>query len=195
VRRSNHRPLVLPVTTMSVDDLVALNDSGGSVAVVILPERVLLDRCLESLRLQQDALVAEKTLVAEQSGDNWHDGAFNATDAAARMVSSQADGVRKMSGLPVVASPDDDEKRVTAGSLVTFVQGSETFEILLVGNVGLYRDDTGLSLCSVGSPLSRVLLGLRVGDVSSFRGQSVRVTGLKQSRLGALVEANLALYA
>ena len=183
------------MTVLSVDDFLVARRATVDFSAILTSEVSLLAKCLESLHVQQRALISDKALVAEQSGDNWHDGAFNATDSAARTVSAQAEHLHKLLKLPRLTPPDPREPRVTVGSLVTFTQGSQVSKLLLVGSVNIYVDDLGHNLCSVGSPISQALIGLISGDTSSFRGEVLRIIQVDQGSLKTLLDHNLAAMA
>ncbi len=183
------------MAVLTVDDFLAARRATADFSTILTSEVPLLGKCLESLHVQQRALIDDKTLVAEQSGDNWHDGAFNATDSAARSLSAQAEHLHKLLKLPRSMPPDPHESRVTVGSLVTFTYGREVSELLLVGSVNIYVADLGYTLCSVGSPVSQALIGLVSGDTSSFRGEVLRIIQVDQEILKTLLDHNLAAMA
>jgi len=66
----------------------------------------LIDARLKSLKTAQREVIDEKRRVAEQSGNNWHDGAFNATDNAAKVISDQASTFFRARGGNLVALPE-----------------------------------------------------------------------------------------
>jgi transcription elongation GreA/GreB family factor len=152
--------------------------------LVLDVELLLVERRLRQLEADQRGIVEEKMEAAEQSGDNWHDGAFRATDDAAKVISDQARVLFNARSALAVGLPADDEDRVTFGSTVTVDQDGAVFTIQIVG-VPTLHPDTDSEACSVESPLARAVIGRRVGEKCSFelggRQRDLTVLALDQA--------------
>jgi transcription elongation GreA/GreB family factor len=127
-------------------------------------EAALIDSRFEELKQQQQRIVDQKREVAEQSGDNWHDGAFNATDNAAKIVSNQALALIKMREGLLVREPDSELLVVSLGSAVTVELAGTQFVLILVGHSSLFTESSAHEFCSIASPIARALIGKSVGD-------------------------------
>ena len=85
-------------------------DSPDSFVLEI--ECPLIDAKMGRLEVAQREVIEEKRRVAEQSGDNWHDGAFNATDNAAKVITDQATTLFRARNGNLVEAP---RRRVSIG--------------------------------------------------------------------------------
>lgn len=139
-------------------------DGDEFAQVILRDERALILRHLDRLQEIQEGIVREKAEVAEQSGDNWHDGAFRATDIAASVVSSQASQLFGALRATAVELPDPSEERVTLGSCVEIRQRNLTYKVMIVGMANLYEASDDFEICSVKAPVARALLGRRPND-------------------------------
>lgn len=131
---------------------------------ILVTERYLIDNRLNDLAEAQKKIVQEKKDVAEQSGDNWHDGAFIATDNAANAVQSQAAAMFKARMSTVVQLPAETEQRVTIGSTVTVKQSGLPYKLMIVGMASLYHLNNDIEVCSVLAPLARAIIGTQCGE-------------------------------
>lgn len=135
------------------------------VAGGILPNEIdLILNKLAFLEAEFQNLIDVKKATAEQSGDNWHDGAFRATDEAALNVTQRAGELRRLLKLPVVEYPEQAQTTASLGSLVRVRQGSVEFDVRICGTPSLYDEDDGIEFCSLESPLGQALIGRAAGD-------------------------------
>lgn len=148
--------------------------AAGEIDQAILErEHQLIDERLVTLQGLFQRLIAEKVVVAGQSGDDWHDGAFRATDAEAGNLAKQQDMLIRAQALPVVASPTPEMTSVSLGSRA-FIEQDGKFQYM-VDIVGLsilhnYADDTDeLELASLSSPLGKALIGTEAGVTKTAR--------------------------
>lgn len=124
-------------------------------------------------------------------GDDWHDGAFRATDSEARVVSERMEAVAQFLGAVVVDYPDESEERATLGSRVTIKNGTVVYPVDIIGFRSGYPDDVVdpvteevVSAVTVDSPIGKVLLGESVGASVTYsqgsRKSSVEIVSIDQ---------------
>ncbi len=112
-----------------------------------------------------DHLIEEKRQVS--GGDDWHDGAFRATDNEAAQVASQQKLFHKALNWQVVEMPGSELQVATIGSRVTIRQNkSFTYMLDLVGLSLIHEhgDDDELVVSSLSSPLGKIVMGKAVGS-------------------------------
>jgi len=151
---------------------------------VLLPhEGRLVDNAVATQRGIYNRLIEAKIDVT--GGDDWHDGAFRATDNDAKIVSQQMSSIAPYIGAPIVGYPDISEARATIGSRIVVSQGEYTYPIDIVGFRSGYPSDVKAEEfddevvgMSPDSPLARVLLGNVVGFSTDFEagGRSMKVS-------------------
>ncbi len=167
--------LVIPNSEYLTEYLsgAAFSDIG-----VLLPhERAAVDLAIAKQRNAYEEIIEEK--VAVSGGDDWHDGAFTATDNQAKIVGDRMSAIRPFESAPTVNYPDKSELRVTLGSRVIVDQSGYKFPVDLVGfreghpedlQVEGYED--AVTPMSPQSPLARSIIGLTLGQERSYeRGQ------------------------
>jgi len=142
-------------------------------------------------RFQQ--LVAEKTIVAEQSGDNWHDGAFRATDSEANSLAQLVTSLNRALAFPRVGYPDESQERVTLGSRVELRNAnSRPYLLDIVGVSVIYdRATKEQEVASLESPIAKAVVGKCVGDIALMQrnnrqGVEVAILSLDQTALRAM---------
>ncbi len=161
-----------------------------------LPGRVLLphesravEAAVEKQREAFEKVIEQKVEVT--GGDDWHDGAFRATDNEAKIIGQQMSAIGPYIGATIIGYPKQEETRVTLGSRVTINQDGYSFPIDIVGFRAGYPTDvlndefedevTGMS---PDSPLARLILGNEVGFEGTFtndhRELSVKIEGINQ---------------
>lgn len=135
----------------------------GKISNAILESEVkIIESRLAKIQKAFMHLVDEKVKVS--GGDDWHDGAFRATDAAAIHLSDQKRPLlTAMEDWPRVAMPEPTSDVVSIGSRVGIRQNdSATYSVDLVGLVVLHDyDNDDLAVTSINSPLGTALIGHR----------------------------------
>ena len=167
---------------------------AGEVPGGLLPiDELLIEERFAEYEEQFRKLVEEKTIVAEQSGDNWHDGAFRATDSDANNLAQMVTRLNEALGLPRVEYPLPDEDRVTLGSRVELKNvASRPYILDIVGVSGVYqRGENEPEVTSLVSPVAKAVAGKRVGEVALMhRGDrsvvEISILSLDQSALQGL---------
>lgn len=163
------------------------------------PEYVLLPYekdAVAAARLKHEEefqrIIEEKISVT--GGDDWHDGAFRATDNEAKIVSSRVAALAPLLGATVVSYPHENETRVTLGSRVFVRQRGLSFPVDIVGYRGGYPDgviepSTNEEMVAVSpdSPLGKALMGHRTGEEIIYQNGSSKfsatIEGLSQNAL------------
>lgn len=167
-------------------------EPGSNQSFILGSEAALIDLRLAELVEEQQAIIDEKREIASQSGDNWHDGAFNATDNAAKVISDQASKLIKAREGLVVEEPTVDDQLVTLGSTVTVSQGRDQYELVIVGLSSLFESDHDHEYCSLASPIAQALIGNQVGatvtvDVGA-REQILTICNINQTKIQQLID-------
>lgn len=169
------------------EEFLSRFDRNAEQGYILATEKRLIDKRLSDLAEDQKKIIQEKKDVAEQSGDNWHDGAFIATDNAASAVQSQAAAMFKARTSIVVQIPQSSELRVTIGSTVTIRQGGAQYKMMIIGMASLYRQDNDIEVCSILAPLAKALVGARAGEsaVVTLNGQEqvVEIIDINQTQI------------
>lgn len=162
--------------------------TGGTYLDMVLsgqaPEYVLLPHEQVAVHGEYERKVASFQKIVEAKisvtgGDDWHDGAFRATDNEARILTESMATIAPFLGATVVGYPDTNERRVALGSRVTVRQGRAAFPIDVVGFRIAYPDNiiddvTGEEVMAVSpdSPIGAAILGRQVGDEISYNNGS-----------------------
>lgn len=109
-------------------------------------------------------------------GDDWHDGAFRATDNEAKIATERNAVIAPYLGSLVVEYPDVTEERVSLGSRATLLQNGYEFPVDLVGFRNGYPDGVvdeltkeEVTAISLDSPLGKVIVGKVVGAEISYK--------------------------
>lgn len=172
-------------------DFLERFEPGSNQTFILGSEATLIDMRLAKLAEEQQAIIDEKREIASQSGDNWHDGAFNATDNAAKVISDQASKLIKAREGLVVEAPTIEDPLVTLGSTVTVQQGHDQYDLVIVGLSSLFEDDTEHEYCSLASPIAQALIGSPVGATVTVnlgaRQQILTISGINQTKIQSLV--------
>jgi transcription elongation GreA/GreB family factor len=155
---------------------------------VILPQEVdLIEKRLADLSASQQRIIQEKKAVT--GGDDWHDGAFRATDNEAKILSEQASKLGAYLRSTVIEYPDENETRATLGSRVKVSQSGDVYDVDIVGVPSLHKTDPDedIATCSIESPLAKSIIGKQVGHTAVFnvgtRRQQVDVIAVDQSAM------------
>jgi transcription elongation GreA/GreB family factor len=164
-----------------------------------VPEKVLLPHELAAVQEAYDKRIQDFGKVIQEKisvtgGDDWHDGAFRATDAQANILSESVSAMAPYLEAQVVDYPAADEPRVTLGSRVVVKQNGFAFPVDVIGYRAAYPSEVvdpvsgeEVTGTSVESPLGRAIMGKLLGDETSYqngeRTMRVVVTGLSQTAI------------
>lgn len=159
-------------------------------------EGPLIDAKMGLLEVAQREVIEEKRRVAEQSGDNWHDGAFNATDNAAKVITDQATTLFRARNGILVEVPEVGSDLVSLGSVVRVRQNGAEYLMGIVGLALLFQSTDDLEFCSIKSPMALALLRHKAGDqvVARIGGreQKIEILAVEQTMLSGIIEKQLA---
>ncbi len=153
----------------------------------ILPqEKDLITKRLRDLGIAQQEIIDQKVSVT--GGDDWHDGAFRATDHEAQIVSQQAARLGTYLRSVVVDFPEPGEPRATLGSRVTLDQAGDVYKVEIVGVPLLHEADESAEEvlpCSLESPVARSIIGKQAGHTALLQvaGRTNRVEVLAVDQL------------
>lgn len=161
-----------------------LTNRANAPQYVLLPhEQAGVDKA------HQDKLTAFGKIIEEKinvtGGDDWHDGAFRATDNEAKIISKSMAAISPYLGAVVVSYPEASEARATLGSRATITQNGFTFPVDIVGFRTAYPADVidpdsqeEVTAVSPESPLGQALIGRVKGDEASYMNgdRSLKVT-------------------
>ncbi len=161
--------------------------SGKIQNAILEIELALIDARLRTIQHAFAHLIDEKIKVT--GGDDWHDGAFRATDAAANHLSEQQRPlVLAKTEWPQVEMPEASSAIASIGSRVEIIQNDRfSYVVDLVGMVVLhdYGNDDDLMVTSINSPLGKALVGQNTGtDFSTVLGEhthQLRILGTSPS--------------
>lgn len=137
---------------------------------VILPQEVaLVEKKLAYLAGEQARIIQEKVEVT--GGDDWHDGAFRATDNEAKIVVEQAGKLGEYLRSTIIEYPEPSETRVTLGSRVTLNQDGDVFDVEIVGVPLLHEPDDfdEVLACSIESPMAKGIIGKEIGYIALLK--------------------------
>lgn len=151
---------------------------------VLLPhEGAYVDAAVDQQRRIFDKIIEAKIEVT--GGDDWHDGAFRATDNEAKIVSQQMSAISPYIGAPIVGYPNESEKRATLGSRLVVSQNGFVYPVDIIGFRAGYPEgvtepgyDDEVVGMSPESPLAKTLLGQCVGFEAQIEmaGRPMKVT-------------------
>ena len=158
-------------------------------------ESPLIDVKLSHLESAQREVIEEKRRVAEQSGDNWHDGAFNATDNAAKVISDQASTLFRARNGNLVEAPSAGTESISLGSVVRIRQHGAEYQMGIVGLALLFQPTADLEFCSINSPMAQALLRHKVGDTVvariGGREQKLEILAVDQTQMDGIIKQQL----
>lgn len=169
-----------------------LGDNPPTEKVLLPHESALVDEAYRNRMVEFDQVVQDKISVT--GGDDWHDGAFRATDALANILSESAAAIMPFLRAQVVDYPSSDETRVTLGSRVTVEQKGVRFPLDIVGYRTAYprevidpASDEEVTATNIESPLGRAVMGHMVGETVSYlsgdKELSAKLVGLSQTAI------------
>lgn len=162
------------------------NGTVNNALVGVEPE--LLVQRLAEAETEFRAIIDEKKAVS--GGDDWHDGAFRATDNAALTVVERVESLRQAEQWPVVEIPSVDFGRITLGSRALIGMGVTSFPVEVVGlrilhqTRGVY-DDQGIEVVTLDSDLGKHIFGRKEGEefeaTLAGRKRSIKVISVAPS--------------
>ena len=160
-----------------------LAGSSDSVGKVLLPhESEAVEKAVEKQRNAYNEVIEQKKSVS--GGDDWHDGAFVATDNEAKIIGQQMSAISPYIGAVVVDYPDTEETRASIGSRVLVNQDGYSFPVDVVGFKPGYPEgvtseefEDEVTGISPDSPLAGSILGKKVGFEGAFHnaGSDIKV--------------------
>lgn len=127
-------------------------------------EADLLDGEIDAVEKAFEDVIVQKVEVASQSGDDWHDGAFRATDAVSDQLAQKMARLQEAKDWPVVEMPGKLQTLITLGSRALVQMGRAKFYVDMVGlsllhqNRAPYEDDE-VSMATLNSSLGSALVG------------------------------------
>lgn len=156
---------------------LAMSAEKTSPPYVLLPhEQIAVDTAHQAGIDAFGGIIKDKVSVS--GGDDWHDGAFRATDSAANIVSRTLSSIAPFKEAALVEYPDSDEERVTLGSRVSLTQNGFTELVDVVGfrkgypkNVIDPNTNDEVSGISPESPMGYALLGKIAGSEVAYQGE------------------------
>lgn len=180
----------------NVEYLEAYLDAKQNVpdAVLLPHEGAAVDRAVAKQKKAYDEIVKQKIEVT--GGDDWHDGAFRATDNEAKIVSQRMSAIAPFLGAAVVEYPDLSETRATLGSRLTIVQNDFSYPADIVGfRIGYPEDtldeETGDEVVAMSpeSPLAQAVIGMSEGEdtVFSNAGREMSITVARIDQLAVRI--------
>lgn len=170
---------------------LTLNSTERTPDCVLLPhEQAEVDKAYQEQVDAFDHIIKEKVSVT--GGDDWHDGAFRATDNEAKIVAEKTAALAPFLGAVVVSYPEATEKRVSLGSRAMITQNGYSFPVDVVGfrkayptNVIDPESQEEVIGVSPESPLGRAILGKIVGQETTYmngeRRMKVAIDRLSQT--------------
>ena len=160
-----------------------LADSVNTVGKALLPhESNAVEKAVEKQRNAYNEVIEQKKSVS--GGDDWHDGAFVATDNEAKIIGQQMSAISPYIGAVVVDYPDTEETRASIGSRILVNQGGYSFPVDVVGFRSGYPEgvtseefEDEVMGISPDSPLAGAILGKTVGFEGTFHnaGSDIQV--------------------
>ena len=163
-----------------------------SYIVVLLPhEKNLVDSAVSEQRKAYEEVIDEKVKVT--GGDDWHDGAFRATDNQAKIIAQRMSAIRPFIEAPVFDYPDSETAEISLGSRVVIQQSGYDFTVDIVGfreghpsNLYIDGQDDDIMAISPGSPLARAIIGRLEGDEVKYdtNGREIHAKLLQIDQLG-----------
>lgn len=167
--------MTLPEMTNKVFLKGAIDGKRKALGPVLLPhERAFVEQMERDNVAKYERIVKDKISVT--GGDDWHDGAFRATDNEANRLAERQEVIVPYMTAQVVSYPEASEQRVTLGSRVQITQNSYTFPVDIVGfrqgypaNVIDAETNEEVVGMTPESPLAQVLLGKVQGEEVTYQ--------------------------
>lgn len=149
---------------ISSEQFLELWDKDNTTDAILEVEAYLIDEKIMSINSMLKHIVEEKKQVS--GGDDWHDGAFRATDSAANNLVEQGNSFAKALNWKIVRSPDSNLEVATLGSRVVLKQNHKfVYAVDVVGMSLLHAyGDEDVSIASLKSPIGKALVDKSVGQ-------------------------------
>lgn len=159
-------------------------DGTGKPSSVLLPhEKSAVEQAHANYKNEFQKLVEAKVSVS--GGDDWHDGAFRATDNEAKIITSRMSAIAPLLGAVVVSYPEANEERASLGSRVVISQKSFSFPVDIVGFRKAYPDGVidqqtqeEVVAVSPDSPLGEALIGRTPGEEVEYKNGTTTFTAV-----------------
>lgn len=150
------------------------SDESDSLSKFLLPhERDAVEKSVEKQKNAFREVIEQKKSVT--GGDDWHDGAFTATDNEAKIIGQQMSALSPFIGAIVVDYPEPEESRASIGSRVVINQNGYSFAVDVVGFISGYPDkvisdefEDEIMGISPESPIAKVIIGKEQGFEGEF---------------------------
>ncbi len=152
----------------------------GPTGALLVHEATLVTRRLAVIVSDFEEVIRQKQQVS--GGDDWHDGAFRATDSVAGNLVEKRQELAELLTLPMVSLPEPESNWVSIGSRVLLAyDDKEPFNIDIVGTSLVYPKD-GPDFATILSPLAQQIVGHGVGDtVTAMLGDRKRAIEIHAS--------------
>lgn len=144
---------------------------------VILPLEVgLIEERMSGIDERKAGIAQERAAIAEQSGDNWHDGAFRESDREVLQVEAEYNKLSDRLHSIIVDYPEDGDEQVTLGSRVTINNGGTESKLDIVGFASIHdKKANGVMPASLEAPIIQSILGKYAGEMAVLKiGGSTR---------------------
>jgi transcription elongation GreA/GreB family factor len=148
-----------------------------------------LDSELESIAAQRTMLADELTDAMGQSSETWHDNApADVLYSLQRQLNQREATMRKAARtLRLLPYPEADLDFITVGSRVDCDMAGDRLRLDIVGNLPIHRPyrENDIEVASIAAPISRALLGKRIGEtaiaeIGPTRSTSILIFGIEQ---------------
>lgn len=156
---------------------------------VILPhEEALIEQRIQLLEGKMGEIATERAFIAEQSGDNWHDGAFRESDREVLAVDADRKKLKDRLHGTVVDYPGGREEYVTLGSRVSIDNAGRNSMLDIVGYSALHEKVGREAIpASLEAPIVQQIIGKRVGEIVllsvSGRNRQIKIKSIDQTAL------------
>lgn len=150
-----------PITN---DQFLMMWQKQGPTEAILTYEVGLLEAQLADMEKSYNYIIAEKQAVT--GADDWHDGAFRATDLAASSLVNRHGDILHLLELPRVKLPEKLSTTVSIGSRAYISQNkTQPYYLDIIGAKRLYPDsDDDIEIATPLSPLGRMLIGHKIGE-------------------------------
>lgn len=138
---------------------------------VILPFEVpLIENRIGMIGLRKEEIALERTAIAEQSGDSWHDGAFRESDREVLQVEAEEKRLKDRLKGTIVDYPDVNEPRATLGSRIFLRNGTKDTRLDIVGFAAIHAKQVRDAMpASLDAPVVQSVLGKVAGELATIR--------------------------
>jgi transcription elongation GreA/GreB family factor len=154
---------------------------GGPFDAILVDEATVIDKRILEIDARFKDIVNQKKQVT--GGDDWHDGAFRATDSAANTLAVQRQELSEMLNLAKVFKPEfEAQPIVSLGSRALISYGGGTPLCLDIMGTNLVDTPEGVNLATLRSPIGMQIIGKGVGEViTSIIGNQEKIIEILSS--------------